>query len=345
MSAAFVPAYSEPAVNRRVLLVRRPTAIPQPDDFALDEMALVPLAEGQVRVRAIYLSVDPAQRGWAADAANYSVPVPLGEPMRALGVGVVVESRTTALPPGRYVYGWLGWQDYATVTPEQIITTIETPRLPLSAYAGILGINGLTAYLALHKIGRPTAGDTILVSTAAGAVGSTVGQLARAAGLQVIGLTSSAMKAERLTARFGYHVGLNYRDPDWIERLGAAAPEGLDIYFDNVGGAILDATLRRMRIGGRIVQCGTASVASWEPAPVGPRPEREVLTRRLHWGGFVVFDHAPDFSATIDRLADAAIAGTLVYREDISHGIEAAPASIAALYAGENEGKKLIFIG
>ena len=339
-----IPSYSLPTGNRQVVLARRPDGIPQAADFAMTVAALPALGAGQIRVRNIYLSVDPAQRGWAAAEANYSTPVAIGDPMRALSVGVVVDCNDGAYKVGEFLYGWFGWQDYATVSASQVILR-ATQDLPLTAFASLLGINGVTAYLALTELGRPVAGETLVVSTAAGSVGSFVGQLGRHFGCRTIGLTGDDAKVARCTARYGYDVALNYKTADLVKAVAAAAPKGVDVYFDNTGGAILDTVLRQMAVRGRIVQCGTAATGKWTPLPTGPRNEREIMTRRLVWSGFVVFDHAARYAATADALARLYQAGTLTYDVDVAAGIEHAPGAIAALYAGENAGKKLIFIG
>lgn len=340
-----IPAYACPGTNRRVILATRPVGIPQADHFQLDEVPLEPLGEGQFRVRNIYLSVDPAQRGWANEGANYSDAVPLGSVMRALAVGAIVESRHPDFPAGLHLYGWFGWQDYAVAGPEAVMTRIERVEAPLSAYAGVLGMNGLTAWLALSQVGRPRAGDTVLVTTAAGAVGSAVGQLARAEGCRVVGLAGGAAKAARCVNRFGFAAAADYRTDDLAAAVHDLAPQGIDVFFDNVGGPILDTVIRAMNVGGRIVQCGTASIANWVPAPTGLRNEREVLMRRLQWGGFVIFDHAADYPAALAHLAPMVADGRLVHDEEIVSGLAAAPGAIARLYAGQNEGKSLIFIG
>jgi NADPH-dependent curcumin reductase len=345
MTMSFVPAFATPDRNRRVLLTSRPVGIPQAGHFSLDEAPLESVGEGQFRVRTLYLSVDPAQRGWSNEGPNYAVPVPLGGVMRALAVGVVVETRHPDFPVGLHLYGWFGWQDYAVVGPDALMTRIENVQAPLSAYAGVLGMNGLTAHLALSKIGRPRAGDTVLVTTAAGAVGSVVGQLAREAGCRVIGLTGDDDKVARCTSRFGYDAAANYKSGDLAEIIAGLAPKGVAVFFDNVGGPILDSVIRTMNTAGRIVQCGTASIANWYPVPSGTRNEREVLMRRLIWGGFVIFDHKTDFPAAMETLAALIAAGKLVYDEDIATGYDAAPGAIARLYAGENVGKSLIYVG
>jgi NADPH-dependent curcumin reductase CurA len=345
MTNAFIPAYSTPDSNRRVLLSHRPLGIPQATHFSLDEVPLDRVSEGQFRVRNIFLSVDPAQRGWANEGTNYADPVPLGGVMRALAVGVVVETRHPDFPVGLHLYGWFGWQDYAVVGPDALMTRIDSVQAPLSAYASVLGMNGLTAQLALSKIGRPREGDTVLVTTAAGAVGSVVGQLAREAGCRVVGLTGDNEKVVRCTARFGYDAAANYKTTDLANTVLALAPGGVDVFFDSVGGPILDSVIRQMNTAGRIVQCGTASVANWYPAPEGTRNEREVLMRRLQWGGFVIFDHKADFRPAMETLTALVSSGKLVYDEDITDGCDAAPGAIARLYAGENVGKSLIFVG
>ncbi len=337
-----IPAYALPPDNRQWLLASRPAGVPAPGDFSLARSAIPTLRPGEMLVRNIYLSVDPAQRGWASDIGNYSQPVAIGAVMRALGVGVVVESNDAGYPSGSFVYGWLGWQDYAAIGRADILTHFASPEIPLSAYAGVLGINGLTAHLAFDRIGRPRPGDVVVVTTAAGAVGSVVGQLARAAGCRTVGVAGSD-KTRRCVERFGYDAAFSYRDPDLAGAIARHLPDGADILFDSVGGPLLDHLVRTMRVGGRIVQCGTASIASWSPPPTGPRNEREILTRRLSWGGFVIFDEKARFGEAGAALLKAIKDGALVYDEDIEDGIERAPNALQQLYAGENAGKKLIW--
>lgn len=335
-----IPAYTLPPANRRVLLVRRPQGVPQAADFQLDEAPIPAIGPGRFLIRNIYLSVDPAQRGWASAEANYSQPVALGTPMRGLAVGVVVQSDDPEVREGEFLYGWFHWQEYAAAERSHIVMRAY-PGVPLSAHAGLLGINGLTAYLALTLLGRPAAGDTLLVSTAAGSVGGFVGQIGKLLGCRTVGLTGNDAKVVRCRDRFGYDVAFNYKTAD----LAAALPQDLNIYFDNTGGAVLDLALRRMAVGGRIVQCGTAANQSWNPPPTGPRNEREILTRRLIWSGFVVLDHTARFADAARQLAAWHADGKLTYDEDVSDGIGAAPGAIATLYAGENQGKKLIYVG
>jgi NADPH-dependent curcumin reductase CurA len=339
-----IPTYGMPRRNRRVLLARRPVGVPLAGDFTLDESAVPEPADGEFLVRNIYLSVDPAQRGWASTEGNYSDAIKLGSVMRALAVGVVVKSRASGVTEGEFLYGWFGWQDYATARPEHIANRGHY-AVPLSAYGGLLGINGLTAYLALTELGRPEPGNTLLVSTAAGSVGGFVGQIGTKLGCRTIGLTSTPDKVALCRTRFGYDDALSYRGDDFEARLDAALPGGADVFFDNTGGAILDTALRRMRPRGRVVQCGTASVTNWADKPAGRRNEREVLTRRLVWSGFIVFDYAAKFAAASTTLSAWYAAGELAYQEHITDGIEGTPDAIRQLYAGENTGKRLIYIG
>ena len=339
-----VPSFDLPDRNRQVQLTTRPNGVPQATDFTLTEVDRPVPAEGEILVRNIYLSVDPAQRGWASDEANYSEPVPLGGPMRGLAVAQVIESRHAEFTEGSYVYGFFGWQDYAAVGPGAVIHH-ATQNLPLAAFGSLCGINGVTAYLALTELGRPRIGDTLLVSTAAGSVGGFVGQIGRSLGARCIGLTGSDAKAARCQEAFGYDTALNYKTGDLDAALAKLVPDGIDIYFDNVGGEILDRVLRRMAIGGRLVQCGTASIPSWSPPPTGPRNEREILTRRLVWSGFVIFDHFDRYGAACDALAAMYHDGALTFDTDLSQGIATAPGALQQLYSGQNTGKKLIFIG
>lgn len=339
-----VPAYSLPDRNRRVVLTSRPSGIPQHDNFVLDDVALPVPGPGEMLVRNIYLSVDPAQRGWVVDTANYSEPVPIGAPMRALAVAVICESRIDGFAAGDFVYGFFGWQDYAVVNAAAVLHRC-TQALPLEAFGSLCGINGVTAYLALTELGRPRPGDTLLVSTAAGSVGSFAGQIGKRLGCRTIGLTGSDDKVRQCVEQFGYDAAINYKTADLAAEIAAVAPDGIDIYYDNTGGVILDTALRQMAVRGRIIQCGTASISSWAPPPTGPRNEREILTRRLVWSGFVIFDYLAHYAEACEKLAAMAAEGALTWASDIRTGIESAPGAIAELYAGRNTGKLMIYIG
>jgi NADPH-dependent curcumin reductase len=318
--------------------------VPAPGQFKRADQPIGAPEDGQFLVRNLYLSIDPAQRSWVNASTNYSSPVPIGGVMRSLAVGVVEDSRNARFAVGEHLYGWFGWQDYCLADEATVLARVQLKNGPLTAGLGLYGISGLTAYLALAEIGHPQAGETVLVSTAAGAVGSVVGQIARRAGCQVVGLTGTDDKVARCVAEFGYHKALNYRLGLERERLQALCPQGIDIYFDNTSGEIADAVWPLLNARGRVVQCGTAAIASWDPPPLGPRREREVLTKRLRHEGFIIFDHATRFQAAIEQLAAWSRAGDLAFREDLEIGLDRAPAALAAIYRGENNGKKIIQI-
>ena len=254
-------------VNRQVRLKSRPSGIPQVEHFEIVEAPVPDPSNGQVLVRNIYLSVDPAMRGWVSAVANYSEPVALGAVMRSLAVGRVEESRSSDFHPGEYVTGMFGWQDYAVVDPEAIEREVGGSGLPISTSLGVLGLNGLTAYFALLEIGQPKAGETAVVSTAAGAVGSCVGQIAKIKGCRTVGIACGPDKVRVCREEFRYDSAVDYRADDFESALDAACPEGVDVYFDNTAGPISDSVMRRLAVGARVVICGTASIASWDPPP------------------------------------------------------------------------------
>ena len=309
-------------MNRQVQLLSRPNGIPQAENFQVVDAPMPELRDGQVLVRNIYLSVEPAMRGWVSAAANYSEPVAIGGVMRSFAVGRVVASKHPDYAAGEYVTGLFGWQDHAAVDAATIQRKVPSDGAPLSTALGVLGINGLTAYFALLDIGQPQPGETMVVSTAAGSVGSCAGQI----------------------DTFGYEVAIDYRSGNLDAQLAAACPKGIDIYYDNTGGAISDAVLKQLAVGARVVICGTASVASWDPVPQGPRIERYILVKRARMQGFLVFDHVARYPAALKQLGEWIASGQLRYLEDVLEGLEQAPDSIAGLYRGDNLGKRLIRI-
>ena len=238
--------------------------------------------------------------------------------------------------------GWFGWQNFADVAPSAVVRRVKETDLPRSLALGVLGINGVTALIGLEVIGEPKPGETVLVSTAAGAVGSAVGQLAKILGCRTVGVAGGADKVAICRDPFGYDAAIDYRAPGLSEAIEGACPDGVNVYFDNTSGAISDAVWSRLAVGGRVVICGTASISSWDPWPTGPRLERYLLVKRARAQGLVVFDYADRWEAAIARLADWVRAGKLRYLEDILDGIEACPDALAGLYRGENRGKRLI---
>ena len=330
-------------VNQQVVLKSRPESIPQAQNFDIIDGAVPRPEPGQVLVRNIYLSVEPAMRGWVSAVANYSEPVPIGGVMRSFATGRVEQSRHPDFEEGDVVTGMFGWQDYAAVDAQTIQRKVDA-TLPISTSLGVLGLNGLTAYFALLEVGQPQAGNTVVVSTAAGAVGSCVGQIARMKGCRTVGITSSASKVELCLEQFGFDAAVNYNTEDVADAVGRHCPDGVDIYYDNTAGEISDAVLSHIAVGARIVICGTASVANWSPPPMGPRVERSILVKRARMQGFLVFDYADRYAEALEVLSEWLRAGKLKYLEDVKEGIEHAPDAIASLYRGENMGKKLIRI-
>ena len=329
-------------MNRQVILVSRPGGVAQAENFAIVECESALLAEGQLRIRNRLLSVEPAMRGWIADVGNYSAPVAIGSVMRALAVGEVIESRADGWAVGETLCGWFGWQDEAVVSPDAVLRRVAETDLPPSLALGVLGINGVTAYLALTRIGEPKQGETVVVSTAAGGVGSAVGQIAKLLGCRTVGITGGPDKAAQCLGEFGYDAAIDYKADGLGEALAAACPDEIDVYFDNTAGSISDAVFSRLSVGARVVICGTASITQWAPWPQGPRVERHLLVKRARMQGFVIFDHMAQWDSAVGQLADWVRAGQLCYREDILSGIEACPDALAGLYRGENNGKRII---
>lgn len=329
--------------NRQIRLKTRPSGIPQAEHFEIVEAALGEPSEGQILVRNIYLSVDPAMRGWVSSEANYSDPVLLGDVMRSLAVGRVEASRHADYEPGEFVTGLFGWQDYFVADEKTIHRKVDT-EFPISTSLGVLGLHGITAYLGMLDIGEPRSGETVIVSSAAGAVGSCAGQIAKLRGCRTVGIAGGRKKTATCRDEFSYDAAVDYKADDFEVALDEACPNGVDVYFDNTSGPISDAVMKRLNVGARVVVCGTASVSSWETSVQGPRVERQLLVKRACMQGFLVFDHSARFSETLSQLKAWLKAGLIHYREDILEGIEQAPASIAGLYRGENHGKRLIRI-
>jgi NADPH-dependent curcumin reductase len=331
-------------VNRQVRLKLRPTGIPQSDHFEIVTTPLLDLADKQFLVRNEFLSVEPAMRGWVSAVANYSTPVGIGEVMRAFAAGTVVASRHPNYREGDTVMGMLGWQEYAISDGSTITRKVKENDLPLSLSLGVLGLNGVTAYFGLLDVGQPRPGDTVVVSTAAGAVGSAVGQIAKLMGCRTVGLTGGPIKSKLCREEFEYDEAIDYKASAFGDALARACPRGVDVYFDNTAGAISDAVLPQLAMGARVVICGTASVATWDPPPTGPRVERHILVKRARMAGFLIFDYQHRYEEAVTRLAEWIRQGRLRYREEISEGIENCPGAIAELYRGENLGKRLIHL-
>lgn len=326
--------------NQVVRVVRRATGIPGPETFVIASEPMPDCIAGGMLMRVLHAAVDPAMRGWLSAEENY-MTVPDGAVMRALCVGEVVQSTCPDWPVGRLAYGWMGWCQFAAVMPADLLWAVDTALAPPAAWLNIFGLNGLTAWLGLLHFGRPLPGETVLVTTAAGAVGAVVGQLAAAGGLRAVGLTSTAEKVARATTAFGYDTAISYHASadELADAVAAACPDGIDIFFDNTAGWQADAVFGHLNTGARIIQCGTAADSTWLPPPAGPRRERTILVKRLSWQGFVAFDHTALFPAALAQLRALYDSNRLVSYDDILYGLEHAPGAIQRLYNGDHHGR------
>ena len=329
--------------NRQVWLRSRPTGIPQASDFGLREAALPTIEDGGFLVQNQFLSADPAMRGWINDSYNYETRIEIGDTMRAFTAGVIIESRNDEYAVGDQVMGLFGWQEFAAATPAQVWRRVAERDLPLSLSLGVLGLNGLTAYFGLLDVLHPVEGETVAVSTAAGSVGSAVGQIAKIKGCRTVGIAGGPDKVRQCVEHFGYDAAIDYKaTSDLDAALVEHCPDGIDAYFDNTSGPIHDAVLRHINLRARIAICGTATYATWEPWHEGPRPERHLLVKRATMQGFLTTDYIPRFDEAVSDLAGWIRAGRITYREDIHEGIDAARGAIAELYSGSNAGKLII---
>jgi NADPH-dependent curcumin reductase CurA len=326
--------------NPQWRLAARPQGLFKESDFRWVEEETPPLAEGQVLVRTIYLSLDPTNRGWAS-VDTYLPAVPLDSVMRGFALGRVEESRAPGLAPGDVALGLLGWQRYA-VLPGSALTRVPPIPLPLSAHFGLLGHIGLTAWVGLLQIGQPKEGETLVVSAAAGAVGSLVGQIGKIHGMRVVGIAGSDEKCRWLTEELGFDAAVNYKKQPVLARLRRECPKGIDVYFDNVGGAILEAVLSLINLRARIVVCGLISQYNATAPVPGPKNLGNLLVRRARMEGFIVLDHADQAEKAAADLVRWHLAGRLQYRLDVVEGLEKAPAAVNRLFDGSTTGKLLV---
>lgn len=339
--------------SRRIVLQGRPKGGRVTAElFRLEQVPRPAPRENEVLLRVLYLSLDPAMRGWISETPNYRDPVPLGEVMPGFTVAEVAASNHPDYAAGEIVAARVGWRDWALADGSTIDRKVDPAVAPITTALHVLGHTGFTAYLGLMEAGEPKAGETVAVSTAAGAVGSMVGQIARLKGCRAVGITGSDDKVAACTGRFGYDAAVNYKTHPPVDALaaalGEAAPEGIDVYFDNVGGEVSDAVLAHINVGARIVVCGTMGirdVAPGEPQPPGPRVNRTLLIKRARMQGFLFFDYVERMPAALAELAAWVRDGKLVYAEDIVGGLENAPAALVRLLAGRNTGKMIVRVG
>ena len=328
-------------MNRKVTLAARPVGFPSEADFALVEEPVPDPGPGEVLVRALYTSVDPYQRGRMSEARSYAQPLQLGDVMTAQTVGEVVRSDDGRFNPGDVVVGQLGWQEYA-LARGGALRRFDASAAPLSTALHVLGATGLTAYFGLYDVARPRPGDTVVVSGAAGAVGQVVGQLARIAGCRTVGIAGGAEKVRDLTEEYRYDVGIDYKGDDVGAALREACPNGVDVYFDNVGGEISEQVFRRLATGARIAICGQISQYNLAEPELAPRSLGFLIVFRARMEGFLVSDYAHRYGEALPRLARWLAAGELRYREHVTDGIENAPRAFIGMLRGENRGKALV---
>jgi NADPH-dependent curcumin reductase CurA len=328
------------SVNRRIVLRSRPTGLPTADNFALETGVIPPVDEGDVLRRTIYLSLDPYMRGRMSDAPSYATPVQVGDVMCGHTVSQVVESRNPAFRAGEIVTGYDGWQEFGASNGRDL-RKLDPNAAPISTAIGVLGMPGMTAYVGLLDIGRPTPGETVVVSAASGAVGSVVGQLAKIKGCRAVGVAGSTEKCRYVVEALGFDRAVNYKTDDLAAALGEACPDGIDVYFENVGGAVFAAVLRLLNRGARIPLCGMISEYNATEDRGGPNL-RSLLVHRAMIQGFIVSDRYDRFPAFLQECEPLVRSGRLRYREDIVDGLENAPEALIGLFEGRNFGKLIV---
>jgi NADPH-dependent curcumin reductase CurA len=326
-------------INRRIVLASRPEGPVTPQNFRLESVEVGPLADGHFLVRNHWLSLDPYMRARMNEGRSYAAAQPLNETMIGGTAGEVIESRHAAFAPGDWVVASLGWQEYG-VSDGTHVRKVDTTHIPLSAYLGAVGMPGVTAWIGLNHIIAPRAGETVAVSAASGAVGSVVGQLARLAGCRAVGIAGGAEKCEYVTQTLGFDACIDHRRDDLGKALKQTCPDGIDGYFENVGGAILDAVLPRMNAFGRIALCGLIAGYNGEPIPI--RNPTWLLVSRLKLQGFIVSEHLELWPQALLELGAHVAAGRIRYRESVVQGLENAPGALIDLLQGRNFGKQLV---
>jgi len=331
-------------LNRQIRLAERPAGLPGPGTWRLTEDGPPQPAEGEVLVEVEYVSVTPAMRTWLRDTDSYVPPVAVGDVMRAQGVGRVVDSRDRRYAVGDTVVGWFGVQTYAALNGESL-TRVDTDLAPAPTWLGLLGNTGLTAYFGLFYVGAAKPGETVLVSGAAGAVGSTVGQLAKLHGCRVVGVAGGAEKCAWLVKDLGLDAAIDYKDGDVKAALEVAAPDGIDVFFDNVGGQILEVALTQLRTRARIVICGAISSYNAAEPPPGPSTYMSLVVKSATMTGFLLADFADRFEQARKHLATTLTDGRLVAREHIVEGgVAHFPEALTMLFSGANTGKLVLAV-
>jgi len=328
-------------INRQFRLASRPTGMVSRENFDLVQEPARPPSEGELLIETEYISLDPAMRGWMAEGRSYIPPVEIGEVMRAGMVGRVLESKGDRFAAGEHVTGWLGVQDHPTCSQDAVFG-VDPSQAPLTTYLGALGMPGMTAYFGLLDVGQPKEGETVVVSGAAGAVGSVVGQIARIKGCRAVGIAGGPEKCEWVAGELAFDACIDYKSVEVAAALREHCPEGIDVYFDNVGGEILDAALARLARGGRVAICGAISQYNNLESMRGPSNYMSLLVNRGRMQGFVVLDYLARYPEAQREMAAWIAAGRLIAREDVAEGFEEFPQALARLFAGENVGKLVL---
>jgi len=327
--------------NHKFLLAGRPVGMPKPSDFAYTEEPAAEPKEGELLVKVLYISLDPAMRMWINDVRSYMPPVGIGEVMRALALGIVTESRNPRFAVGDHVSGVFGVQEYA-LSEGRGVTKIDPRVVPLPKYLSVLGMTGMTAYFGLLDTGQPKPGEMVVVSAAAGAVGAVVGQIAKIKNCRVVGIAGGAEKCRYIVQDLGFDAAIDYRSEDVKKSLRKHCPEGLNVYFDNVGGTILEAALANLARGARIVICGAISQYCNTGPTVGPSNYMSLLTNRASMKGMLVMDYADRYAQAGAEMAAWMAAGKLKSREDIVEGLATFPETLLKLFKSENTGKLML---
>jgi len=328
--------------TEQIVLASRPTGLPVSDNFRMEQVEMPAIKAGEILLRGMYYSVDPYMRGRMNDAKSYAAPFEIDKPFNGSVIGKVAESKSDNYKPGDVVVGHFPWQKDFIAT-EKDLTKIDTELAPASYYLSVLGMTGLTAYFGLMHIGKPKAGDTVVVSGAAGAVGIVVGQIAKIQGCHVVGIAGADEKTELLTTEFGFDEAINYKTTkDMNKAIAAACPKGVDVYFDNVGGEISDAVIKNINFHARIPLCGQISLYNSTEAPMGPRLQPMLLTRSVLMQGFIVSNFQAQFPEGIQMLGKWVKEGKLKFTETIEHGFENLPKALLGLFNGENTGKMVV---
>jgi NADPH-dependent curcumin reductase len=328
-------------VNHQFRLAARPVGMPKRDDWSYTSEPVGEPGAGQLLIKLLYISLDPAMRGWMNEGKSYIPPVGIGEVMRAGALGRVIASQNPGFAVGDCVYGTLGMQEYA-MSNGKGLTKIDAGSTPLPVFLGTLGMPGMTAYFGLLDIGQPKPGETVVVSGAAGAVGTVVGQIAKIKGCHVVGIAGGAQKCQYIVSELGFDAAIDYKSADVKEMLRKHCPKGVDVYFDNVGGDILDAVLTQLARGARIVICGAISQYNNTGPTKGPANYLSLLVNRASMKGMVVFDYADRYAAAAKEMAGWMAAGKLRSREHVVEGLETFPETLLKLFKGENLGKLVL---